>query len=122
SSRHGLILQSLYICCEHISNTINIFIIFTEGTRSTTSETHDFKSGIGALVAGRNVSVFPCYLDGAFDAWPKGSRFPRPRKIRLIVGSPRNYVARAAEKTNICAIAAELRDAVKELGRRNGSD
>ena len=114
--------QSLSICCELLSNPGNILIIFPEGTRSTTGETQDFKSGIGALVAGRNVSVFPCYLDGAFDAWPKGSRFPRPRKVRLIVGSPRNYVARAAEKTNICAIAAELRDAVKELGRRNGSD
>src|SRR5207244_5056560 len=104
------------------SNPGNILIIFPEGTRSTTGETQDFKSGIGALVAGRDVSVFPCYLDGAFDAWPKGSRFPRPRTVRLIVGSSRNCVARAAEKTNICVIAADVGDAVKELGRRNGSD
>src|SRR5213595_4087298 len=118
-ARQVHVRQSLSICCELLSNPGNILIIFPEGTRSTTGKTQDFKSGIGALVAGRDVSVFPCYLDGAFDAWPKGSRFPRPRKIRLIVGSPRNYVARAAEKTNICAIAAELRDAVKELGQRN---
>src|SRR5436309_13210852 len=121
-ARQVHVRQSLSICGELLSNPGNILIIFPEGTRSTTGETQDFKSGIGALVAGRDVSVFPCYLDGAFDAWPKGSRFPRPRKVRLIVGSPRNYAARAAEKTNICAIAAELRDAVKELGRRNGSD
>ena len=121
-ARQVHVRQSLSICRELLSNPGNILIVFPEGTRSTTGETQDFKSGIGALVAGRDVSVFPCYLEGAFGAWPKGSLFPRPRKVRLIVGSPRNYVARAAEKTNICAIAAELRDAVKELGRSNGSD
>ena len=96
-------------------------IIFPEGTRTKNGETQDFKSGIGALVAGRDVGVFPCYLDGTFNAWPKGSRFPRPKKVRLVVGEERNYAERAAEKSNISSIAAELRDAVDELGRKNGS-
>ena len=121
-ARQVHVRQSLSICRELLSNPGNILIIFPEGTRSTTGETQDFKSGIGALVAGRDVNVLPCYLDGAFDAWPKGSLFPRPRKVRLIVGAPRNYLSHAAEKTNICAIAAELHGAVKELGQWNGCD
>ena len=37
----------------------NILIIFPEGTRSMTGEVDEFKSGIGALVAGRDVEVRP---------------------------------------------------------------
>jgi len=113
--------QSLSICGELLANRGNVLIIFPEGTRTRTGETQDFKSGIGALVAGRDVGVVPCYLDGTFSAWPKGSRFPRPRKVRLVVGTERNYAARAPEKSNICSIASELRDAVEELGHKNGS-
>ena len=108
--------QSLSICSELLANPGNILIIFPEGTRSKTGQTQEFKSGIGALVAGKDVTVLPCYLQGAFAAWPKGRRWPRPRKIRLVVGTPRNYATRAGEKTDLCAIASELRQAVKELG------
>ncbi len=86
-ARRARARQSLSICGELLANRGNVLIIFPEGTRTRTGETQDFKSGIGALVAGRDISVFPCRLDGTFDAWPKGSRFPRPRKIRLVVGA-----------------------------------
>src|SRR4029077_9012536 len=115
-ARQTHVRQSLSICGELLTNAGNILIIFPEGTRSKTGETQRFKPGIGALVAGRDVSVLPCYLEGAFRAWPKGSILPRPKKIRLIVGSPRNYLSRAADKNEITAIAAELREAVNELG------
>ena len=97
-----------------------MLIIFPEGTRSQTGETQPFKSGIGALLAGRDVSVLPCYVQGAFRAWPKGRRLPRPGKVRLIIGTPRNYGARGAERNDLCAIAAELHGAVNELGEDNG--
>jgi 1-acyl-sn-glycerol-3-phosphate acyltransferase len=120
-ARQTNVRQSLSICGELLANPGNTLIIFPEGTRSKTGETQEFKSGIGALVAGRDVNVLPCYLDGAFRAWPKGSVLPRPKKVRLIVGQPRNYGARAADKIDICAIAAELRDAVNELSQTNGN-
>jgi 1-acyl-sn-glycerol-3-phosphate acyltransferase len=63
--------------------------------------------------------VLPCYLDGAFRAWPKGSRFPRPRKVRLVIGAPRNYAAVLPDKTSSAAIAAELRAAVQELAQQH---
>ena len=31
-----------------------------------------------ALVAGRDLTVVPCFIDGSFQAWPEGKRFPRP--------------------------------------------
>jgi 1-acyl-sn-glycerol-3-phosphate acyltransferase len=107
--------HSLAICRELLSNAGNILIIFPEGTRSTNGEIQEFKGGVGALVAGRDVPVLPCYLDGASRAWPKGSHLPRPRKVRLIIGAPRNYSSGPADKKASGAIAEELRQAVMEL-------
>ena len=120
-ARQARVRQSLTLCQEVLANAGTILIIFPEGTRSTTGEVGEFKSGIGALVAGRDIAVAPCFINGSFEAWPKGKRFPRPRKIRLTVGTPRNYRDRGTDKIDICAIAAELRDAVSELRLANGS-
>jgi 1-acyl-sn-glycerol-3-phosphate acyltransferase len=120
-ARQARVRQSLSLCRGLLANLGTILIIFPEGTRSTTGEVGEFKSGIGALVAGRDVAVVPCFINGSFQAWPKGKRFPRPRKIRLIIGTPRNYCDRGTDKNDICAIAAELRDAVKQLRSANGS-
>src|SRR6516225_7800127 len=120
-ARQARVRQSLSLCRELLANPGTILIIFPEGTRSTTGEVGEFKSGIGALVAGRDVAVVPCFIDGSFQAWPKGKRFPRPRKVRLVIGTPRNYRDRGTDKTGICAIAVELRDAVNKLRPENGS-
>lgn len=114
--------ESLSICADLLAQSGNILIIFPEGTRSTTGELREFKSGIGALVAGRDVEVVPCFIDGSFRVWPKGSYFPRPKKVRLVVGAARNYRARSSGKIEISAVAVELRDAVDQLGKPNASD
>jgi 1-acyl-sn-glycerol-3-phosphate acyltransferase len=116
-ARQTQVRHSLAICRELLANAGNVLIIFPEGTRSKTGELQEFKPGIGALVAGSDVSVLPCYLDGAFRAWPKGQRLPRPRKVRLIIGAPRNFAATSAEKGNAQRIANELREAVWTLSR-----
>jgi 1-acyl-sn-glycerol-3-phosphate acyltransferase len=117
-SRRVNVRNTLSVCSELLVNDGNVLIIFPEGTRSTNGVTQDFKSGIGSLVAGRSVNVLPCYVDGAFEAWPKGRHFPRPRKVRLVIGAPRNYANRTGDKASISGIASELRDAVEQLGQR----
>src|SRR2546429_9159826 len=105
-ARQMRVRQSLSLCEQLLTSPGTILIIFPEGTRSTTGELREFKLGIGALVAGRDVPVVPCFIDGSFRAWPKGKRLPRPRKLRLFVGAPLNYRARSRDKMEICAIAA----------------
>lgn len=116
-ARSTHVRQSLHLCTELLANPGNVLIIFPEGTRTRTGAIGEFKPGIGALVAGCDVDVLPCHLDGAFAAWPKGRSLPRPRKVRLIIGAPRNYAARTGEKADISAIASELRTAVIELAQ-----
>lgn len=119
-ARRARIRKSLSLCRELLAIPGTILIIFPEGTRSTTGEVGEFRSGIGSLVAGRDVTVAPCFIEGSFQAWPKGKRLPRPRKVRLVIGALRNYHDRGTDKTDLCAITCELRDAVNEL-RPNGS-
>jgi 1-acyl-sn-glycerol-3-phosphate acyltransferase len=114
--RHIRARHSLSLCTNLLSETGTILVIFPEGTRSTDGSVQRFKSGIGALVAGRDLSVVPCYLAGNFRVWPKGTRLPRPAKVRLIVGAPRNYRCRGNSRTELAAIASELHEAVIELG------
>ena len=118
-ARQAHVRHSLSICGELLANAGNVLIIFPEGTRSITGELQEFKPGIGALVAGRDVAVLPCYLDGAHRAWPKGKRIPRPRKVRLIIGAPRNYAAMPSDKTTNASIATELRAAVQQLAQQH---
>jgi 1-acyl-sn-glycerol-3-phosphate acyltransferase len=108
--------HSLSLCAELLDQPGTILIIFPEGTRSTTGAVHAFKSGIGALVAGRDLNVVPCYLRGSFRVWPKGTRLPRPGKVQLVVGEARNYRTRSDSRDEIVAIARELQEAVIALG------
>src|SRR5947209_3589741 len=118
-ARQTHVRQSLAICGELLANAGNVLIIFPEGTRSTNGEIQEFKAGIGALLAGRDIPVLPCFLDGAWRAWPKGKRLPRPRKVRLIVGPPRNFAGVVPDRSSSGAIATELQSAVEELAKQN---
>ena len=114
--RQWRVRESLFLCRGLLAEPGNVLIIFPEGTRSRTGEIQPFKPGIGALLADADINVLPCYLEGAFQAWPKGRRLPQPRKVRLIIGSPRNF----AGEENAEAIARELGRAVKALRENHG--
>ncbi len=107
--------QSLALCRALLANQGNILIIFPEGTRSITGAIDPFKPGVGLLLAGTDVPVLPCYIDGAFEAWPKGRLLPRPGRLRLVIGAPRNYAALPPGKGSALQICHELREAVLDL-------
>jgi len=92
-----------------------VLILFPEGTRSRTGEMAAFKPGLGGLVAGLDVPVVPCWLDGTFVAWPAGRRLPRPRKVGLRIGVPLRFAATANDKRGWVSVAAASEAAVKTL-------
>src|SRR5947209_1400145 len=108
--------HSLDVCAHLLANPGNILIVFPEGTRSPTGELGEFKPGVGLLVAGTDIPVVPCNLDGAFAAWPKGAWLPRPRAVRLTIGTPVMYTDRPANKESARRICRELRERVRALG------
>lgn len=86
-----------------------VFVLFPEGTRSPTGELQPFKAGLGMLVAGTNVPVVPCHLQGAFAAWPRTARLPRPRRVSVRIGAPLVFadVPNARDGWQVVATRAE---------------
>lgn len=89
-----------------------IFILFPEGTRSRDGQMGRFKPGIGMIVAGTEVPVVPCYLEGAHRAFAPGSNLPRPVPLTLRIGAPHTFSAVPNERAGWQQIAAELETAV----------
>jgi 1-acyl-sn-glycerol-3-phosphate acyltransferase len=116
--RRSDVRESLDLCRDLLDKPGNILLIFPEGTRSTSGEVGEFKAGIGLLAAGSPYPVVPCYLEGSDAAWPRGNFLPRPRRVRLTIGTPRHYGH--VERTTLSAhrISEEVRRAVLALAPR----
>jgi 1-acyl-sn-glycerol-3-phosphate acyltransferase len=114
--RQEQIRQSIATCRQILGAGENVLIVFPEGTRTTDGKVGAFRRGVGDLVAGRKVPVVPCHLFETFRAMPRGSWFPRPRKLRLTIGQPMMFDDRHATKQDAMQISSELRQAVLALG------
>jgi 1-acyl-sn-glycerol-3-phosphate acyltransferase len=92
------------------------YILFPEGTRSRDGSLQHFKAGLGMIVAGTQVPVVPCAIIGAARAWPPGSRWPRPHKLRLKIGTPLEFASLDNSRVGWEQIVREAEDAVRRLG------
>ena len=95
-----------------------ILVLFPEGTRTRTGVMGRFQPGIGALVAGRDIPVVPCFLHGAWNAWPPGRRMPRPGPLHLAIGAPLSFAGHAADRAGMTAVAHACEAAVRALSER----
>ena len=93
-----------------------VFILFPEGTRSRDGQMGAFMPGLGALVAGGEVPVVPCWLEGAFAAWPATRRLPRPGKLRLRIGAPLQFPEATDDRAGWTMVATRCEAAVRGLG------
>jgi 1-acyl-sn-glycerol-3-phosphate acyltransferase len=109
--------ESLAVCADLLQTPDHVLILFPEGTRTASSEIGEFKPGVGFLLMGTPIPVVPCYLDGAFRAWPKGVWIPRPRRLTLVIGDARTFADLPAAKESARLIANRLREAVDDLKR-----
>lgn len=62
--------------------------IFPEGTRSRDGQLQPVKPGIGFLIIAAGVPVVPAYIDGTYEALPRGAVWPKPKRVRVFVGAP----------------------------------
>jgi 1-acyl-sn-glycerol-3-phosphate acyltransferase len=97
--------------------------MFPEGTRSWDGQLLPPMPGVGLLVSATDVPVIPVHVDGAYGAWPRHRRFPRPRRITIRFGPPvaladlraRASADRAHRRDHQQAIAAAVMDAIAAL-------
>ncbi len=63
-------------------------LIFPEGTRTSDGELKKLQPGFLVIARRTKVPLVPVGIDGAFQSWPRGGKFPRPSKIVVSVGEP----------------------------------
>ena len=52
-------------------------MLFPEGARTPDGEVHDFAPGMMLLIRRAKPRVLPVGLDGAYDVWPRGRKYPK---------------------------------------------
>ncbi|MBI3508949.1 MAG: (d)CMP kinase [Chlamydiia bacterium] len=64
-------------------------ILFPEGSRSFDGELQPIERGLPFLVQKSQSTVFPAYIEGTFQAWPRTQKMPKLwGKITCVFGSP----------------------------------
>jgi 1-acyl-sn-glycerol-3-phosphate acyltransferase len=65
-----------------------VLLVFPEGVRSMDGTLQELKPGAPVLAAELGLPVVPAHVKGAYEAWPRGKRWPRPHPVSVTYGSP----------------------------------
>jgi long-chain acyl-CoA synthetase len=117
--RRGSSVDCIKACQEVIADN-KMILIFPEGTRSVTGELQPFKMGTGFLAMQLNIPIVPVYIQGSFEAFPKGARRPTRHPIRVKFGKPiaiASYQNRTDKGSRqLCQeIIQDIRTAIEQL-------
>lgn len=91
-----------------------ILTLFPEGTRTPNGEIGAIMPGIAMIVRRAQVPVIPAVVDGAYLAWPRDAKFPRPHPIKVLYGPPMAVEGLKGEQI-ISLIDRTLRGMLAEL-------
>ncbi len=97
-------------------------LVFPEGTRTTDGTIGALQPGVAAIAKQSKATVVPTLIEGAYDAWPRDARLPRPSRVVVRYGPPITP-ARAATMTKqelIEEIDRSLRQMQAEVRRTYG--
>jgi len=108
--------QALKALRQRLLDDPCIYILFPEGTRSRDGAMRRFKPGLGMLVAGTDVPIVPCHLQGTYESLPPNRTWPRFKRITLRFGQPLVFPAVSNDRTGWEAIAEQTEAAVRGLG------
>jgi long-chain acyl-CoA synthetase len=109
--RHGSLRESLRLAGEALKQGYNL-LIFPEGTRSPTGELLEFKPTVGYLALTYRVDVLPLYLEGTYEALPKGAVIPKGKRLKVSIGPALPY-GRLKDRTEGMARSESYREVAR---------
>ena len=86
-SRDALSASSMRAAIQRMQDG-SLVGIFPEGTRSRDDSVGRFRPGFVSLIRRTGLPVYPIGIAGAHAALPRGARWIRPSRIRVIFGEP----------------------------------
>jgi long-chain acyl-CoA synthetase len=96
----------------------HVLVWFPEEWRAPDGRLQRFLPGVGRLLLDTQAHAVPCYIDGTFEAMPRGARWPRPRKITVRFGPAVSAADLASAGASAEDVAQALRDRVAVLSKR----
>jgi 1-acyl-sn-glycerol-3-phosphate acyltransferase len=91
-------------------------MVFPEGTRTRDGKLGKVRSGAARLSLATGAPIVPCYIHGAFRAWPRGKAFPRPiRGMVIRLGTPIYSEGSADSRSARNALTEKLRIALAAM-------
>jgi long-chain acyl-CoA synthetase len=91
-------------------------VLYPEGERSIDGTPKKFKKGAAILATHLQIPIYPVALEGFYDSWPRGKRFPRLSKLRIRFGDPiQPPAAETASEETYRQVTETLRDRVVEM-------
>ena len=97
--------------------------VFPEGTRSETGQMKEPEGGIGFLAMKSGAWVVPVYIEGSYEAFPKGAKGIRCRPIKVFYGEafiPADNRAWEA-MGDYMAVSQDIMRRIKELKDRHSA-
>ena len=87
-------------------------VLYPEGERTIDGAPKTFKKGAAILSTHFKVPIYPVALEGFYEAWPRGQRFPRLSKLYIRFGDPVHPPAEESSEAPYREVTDELRDRV----------
>lgn len=87
----------------------DLFCIYPEGTRSPDGRVYKGRTGVARIALRSNLPIIPIAMIGSREANPIGSWIVRPKKVRMVVGTPIDPVKVLAE----AGVSADSREAAR---------
>ncbi len=66
----------------------NCTVIFPEGSRTPDGTLQPAQPGLGLVIARTLAPIVPMRIFGAYEAFARGSKYPKPHPITIVVGEP----------------------------------
>jgi long-chain acyl-CoA synthetase len=114
--RRGSLKESLRTAVRTLEYGYHL-LLFPEGTRSPDGILQEFKPAIAYLALAAGVDILPVYLEGTYQAMPKGAFLPDPRKrkkLRVRIGPPLR-IAELRELTQGLSRSSAYREVTRQV-------
>jgi len=93
----------------------NLLLVFPEGTRHDGDRVAELFDGTAWLAAKAQSPVVPVGIAGTGEAMPAGARFPRPTRVRIVVGPPLDPPAAKGARSALRDWTTELAGALQSV-------
>jgi len=95
-------------------------VLFPEGTRQSGPEVAELHMGAAFVALHTGAQIVPVGIAGTEEVMPKGSKFPRPHRISIVVGAPISVTQAEGRvpRSDIQATTEQLRVALQSAQDR----